>query len=267
MGEAKMKKPYTAQSDKLPHGAQWERENAYLYEDAGGKLIFSKIRYAARFKIGGQPVININTGKPRKKFEEVWPGHKTKPEYAPRMLYRLPELRRALFGKMRIFVVEGEAKVDLLIYKWKIAATCSEYGAGSWTDAHSEELRGAEVVILPDNDQAGRDHADEVGRSLINVAASVHLLELPGLPEHGDILDWVQAGGTKEQFVKLAEADRIWSAYGPPKPKAGKELRSNTSMTFRWNRSVGSGQTSSCTRRSTCSSAPRKPASPPSPYP
>jgi hypothetical protein len=90
-------------------------------------------------------------------------------------------------------------------------ATCNAGGAGHWTIEHADELRNAEVVILPDNDEAGRRHADKIGRSLEGLAKSRKLLELPNLPEHGDIIDWLNAGGTKEQFEQLPRID--WKAY------------------------------------------------------
>ena len=71
---------------------------------------------------------------------------------------------------------------------------------GKWKQEHSEFLRSAEVVILLDNDEAGRNHADIVGASLQGIAASVRVLELPDLPPKGDILDWIKAGGTREKL-------------------------------------------------------------------
>jgi DNA primase len=46
------------------------------------------------------------------------------------------------------------------------------------------------VVILPDNDEPGRLHAQQVATSVYNVAASVKVLHLPDLPEKGDVSDW-----------------------------------------------------------------------------
>jgi len=41
--------------------------------------------------------------------------------------------------------------------------------------AHADELRGADAIILPDNDQIGREHADDIGRSLANITRSSEL--------------------------------------------------------------------------------------------
>jgi putative DNA primase/helicase len=80
-------------------------------------------------------------------------------------------------------------------------------GAGKWKPEHSEFLRGADVVILPDNDEPGRNHADVVGASLQGIAKSVRVLQLPGLPPKGDIVDWARQGGTVEQLYDLSERE------------------------------------------------------------
>src|ERR1700687_1600726 len=52
-------------------------------------------------------------------------------------------------------------------------------------------LRGARVATLPDQDLAGRRHAETVRSNLARTAAEVRVLELPGLGEKGDVSDWV----------------------------------------------------------------------------
>jgi hypothetical protein len=123
--------------------------------------------------------------------------------------YRLPELLEAVAGERRIFIVEGEAKVDCLA-TWNIAATCNAAGAGKWTADHAKHLRGADVVILPDNDDKGRQHAETVARTLQGIAARVRILELPGLPDKGDIIDWAAAGHTREELDALVEKAPEW---------------------------------------------------------
>ncbi len=59
--------------------------------------------------------------------------------------------------------------------------------------------------MIPDNDKAGRAHAALVYEVLKDVANSVSVLELPGLPEKGDVSDWIAVGGTKEDQVQMLE--------------------------------------------------------------
>ena len=118
--------------------------------------------------------------------------------------YRLPELIEAAGNGNLIVIAEGERKVDLL-RSWNIPATCNSGGMQKWRAEHSAYLSGADVVILPDNDQAGRLHLDAVAVSLSEVGASVRVLDLPGLLQKGDVIDWAAGGGTAEQLHALIE--------------------------------------------------------------
>jgi hypothetical protein len=42
-----------------------------------------------------------------------------------------------------------------------------------------------------------------VATELLPFAASVKVLKLPNLPEKGDLTDWIDAGGTREEFDRL----------------------------------------------------------------
>src|SRR6185312_15026095 len=144
-------------------------------------------------------------GKRKKKFRQKRPDP-DKPnswiwnvQGVPAVPYRLPQLIEAVGSKQMVMIVEGEAKVDLL-WSWNVAATCCAGGAGKWRAEHAQYLRDVDVIVLPDNDPAGRGHVNTVAATLQNVAASVRVLELPGLQPKGDIVDWVAAGGTVGQL-------------------------------------------------------------------
>lgn len=101
---------------------------------------------------------------------------------------------------------EGEKDVDNL---WKIGipATTVPMGAGGWRDEYASQLATAgvdEVVIPPDNDEAGRKYAQKATLSLLKRGIKVGVLALPGLLEHGDVSDWLAAGGDKRTFNALA---------------------------------------------------------------
>jgi putative DNA primase/helicase len=51
-----------------------------------------------------------------------------------------------------------------------------------------------------------------VATALLPVAASMRIVELPGLPEKGDVTDWRDAGGTFAQFQELTEAATLMDA-------------------------------------------------------
>ncbi|MEI6644219.1 MAG: toprim domain-containing protein [Novosphingobium sp.] len=137
-----------------------------------------------------------------------------------RTLYNAPRVFR--HDKV-IFVVEGEKDVDNLA-EIGVVATCNPGGATKWQDNYSEILRGKDVVLVPDNDDAGRKHTEVVGKALQGIAKRVRVLTLPDLPEKGDVSDWLAAGGTRAQLVDLVKNAPEWAPpvapVQPPIPAA-----------------------------------------------
>ena len=56
----------------------------------------------------------------------------------------------------------------------------------------------------------GAKHAEQVAKSLTGIAASVKVLTLRGVPEKGDVSDWLNAGHSADELRKLAEAAPGW---------------------------------------------------------
>jgi hypothetical protein len=122
----------------------------------------------------------------------------------PRVLYRLPELLAAGLDQP-VLIVEGEKDADRLSALGFITTT-NFGGANNWHKEYSEELRGRRVVIIPDNDDAGRAHAKRVARSLVGIAASVKIVGLPDMQPKGDVSDYLDAGNTPEALRDLISA-------------------------------------------------------------
>jgi len=80
------------------------------------------------------------------------------------------------------------------------------------------------VVLLPDNDQPGRDHAQLVARHLHETAAAIKIVELPGLQNHGDVSDWLDAGNG---LAELAAAIKATPAWEPPPAATDGEAESD----------------------------------------
>ena len=175
----------------------------YQYRDAHGRLVYMLARF--------QP----------KDFKWLRPD--LKPCKASRrrpLLYRLPELLAAKPTRI-VFICEGEKDVDRL-RSLGLVAVCNDDGGGKgkWQLAHSRHLRGRHVVILPDNDRTGEEHAAGVARRLVTFAASVRVLRLPGLPRRGDVSDWLDAGGIQQELLRLAKASPRFNgkpSYDPPR--------------------------------------------------
>lgn len=115
--------------------------------------------------------------------------------------YRLPEILNSMGT---VFIVEGEKDVDTLVSKG-LTATTNAGGAGKWDSEFAQYLKGRDVVILPDNDEPGKEHAESVAATLIKTAASVKIVGLPGLGEKEDVSDWLQIlDNTVDKLASLA---------------------------------------------------------------
>lgn len=131
------------------------------------------------------------------------------------VLYRLSELNAADPSK-RVYICEGEKDADC-IAELGLVSTTNAGGANKWKDIYNETLRGRRVVILPDNDDPGREHADKVARELQGIAAEVRIVALPDLPPKGDVSDWIDKGGTVAGLEKLVDAAPVWTSNESPK--------------------------------------------------
>ena len=133
-------------------------------------------------------------------------------------IYRLPEVAVAVATGKTVFVVEGEKDADNLA-KLGLATTTCPGGANKWRPEYNKFFCGADVVIVPDNDKAGRDHAASVASALHGIAKSVRLLDIakvwPECPEGGDVSDWVEAGGTTEKLAALVTELEDWDPRPP----------------------------------------------------
>lgn len=175
----------------------------YDYTDAAGDLLYQTVRFAPK---------GFCQRRPDGRDGWVW---KNALEGVARVPYRLPELLTA--PTRTVFIVEGEKDADRLA-SLGLLATCNACGADKWTDALSEHLRGrGRVVVLGDNDVAGRRHVERVARSLTTVAGvpDVRVVELPGLSEGGDISDWFDAGHDSEELKRLVTDAPRWEPQAP----------------------------------------------------
>jgi hypothetical protein len=165
----------------------------YDYTDQSGRLLFQVVRF--------QP----------KRFRQRRPdghgGWLWNLDGVARPLYRLSDLDKA--GKEQwIFVVEGEKDADRLAAQG-LTATTNPGGAGKWRAEHTATLVGRKVVILCDNDAVGQSHGQGIARDLARAnrdAATPGVVRVgtpPNLPPKGDISDWLDAGGSREQLLTM----------------------------------------------------------------
>jgi uncharacterized protein DUF3987 len=132
----------------------------------------------------------------------------------PRPLYRLPDLADANL----VFVCEGEKAVDAAC-GIGLVATTSAHGAQSPGKTDWSPLAGKEVIILPDNDEAGEGYAEAVAAILMALGIVVKFVRLDGLPEHGDIADWVEQRDAHDPAELRATIETMADAVEPVHPQ------------------------------------------------
>ncbi len=104
-------------------------------------------------------------------------------------LYRLPELLNADI----VYGFEGEKCVEAA-RKLGLTATTSAHGCQAPHKSDWTPLAGKQVVWLPDADAGGRKYSQTIAGILTSLdpPATVKIVELPDLEEHGDIVDFIK---------------------------------------------------------------------------
>lgn len=120
----------------------------------------------------------------------------------PEVLYRLREVVEAAV----VFIVEGEKDVETL-REHGFVATCNPGGAGKWRPEFAEWLRGKTVIVVPDADEPGRKHAEDIIRSLRYKAARIIRLDLS---DDGvkDITEWFAREHSEVELCAIL--DHAW---------------------------------------------------------
>jgi AAA domain len=172
-----------------PHG---DAVAIYDYTDEHGELLYQVCRTADK-----QFPVRVPDASKKSGYRWNLTGVR-------RVLYRLPALAAAVAAGDVVYVVEGEKDVQAAEGAG-VAATCSPGGAGKWRDEYDEWFKGAQVVIVADRDQPGRDHAVNVQTHLKPVAQTVLIVEAV---EGKDLADHLAAGHALAELAPQSLASR-----------------------------------------------------------
>jgi hypothetical protein len=188
--------------------------NEYFgFKDEEGKLLYIQQHKGAYYRVVGED----EDGDPLliKGLGDVEP-----------VLFELPGLLRAVEEGEPVAHVEGCKDVLTAKERLGVAATTSG-GTKTWKGEFAENYRGAkEVVILPDNDEEGATYAAKVAQDLLGIVESVKVVDLPGLPEKGDLTDWLDVGHTAEElFAVIGETEAMDPRQAWPEKPAPLDIR------------------------------------------
>lgn len=208
----KTPKPMTPFKTGDRDGKGFKTVAVYEYQDADGHVLLRKARKQKDRPDGGHD---------KDFLLQAWSGGKwwtpnqagEDGQRAKRLLYHLPEVTEAIRNGKPVFFVEGEKDVDNL-RALGYAATCNVLGAGQGSDLtgkFSEEqaaqLDGADVILIPDHDEAGETFVAWIAKLLHKRRTRCRIVrlteDLPDLPEKGDFTDWAEI--LRGHGVKKAE--------------------------------------------------------------
>ncbi len=195
------------------HKPKGTLEATYEYKLDTGALSFEVLR--VRMPDGGKTFLQRFR---REDGQYVWRC----PEQR-RVLYRLPELMAA-DPELPVWIVEGEKDVDNLIAAGFVATTNPlGAGKGKWLSRYSDSLRGRWCILVPDNDDAGREHMEFVAQALRGKARKVQVVTLPNLPPRGDASDWLATNPTDQDIHAIVQAAR--TAWPLPEGESAEAKR------------------------------------------
>ena len=120
-------------------------QDIYEYRDADGQLRYEVIRY-----VDGDGRKGFSQRRPDGAGGLIW-----NLKGVSRLPYRLPELLQA--PDSIIFIPEGEDDTDRVRAE-DLVASCNSGGAGKFQPGIVKWFEGRNVVLLADNDDAGRRH-------------------------------------------------------------------------------------------------------------
>jgi hypothetical protein len=175
----------------------------YDYVNEDGELLYQAVRYDPK---------DFRQRAPRPDGSWNWSIKGVR-----RVLYRLTEVMQAVATGQTIYVCEGEKDVEAA-RALGLVATCNAMGADNgtgnkWLPEFGNVFAGADVVVVPDQDEPGQRHAAWVVQTLKGKARNIGLLNVA---KGKDLADWIDSGASVSD-IEGAIVDAIEVEVPPPK--------------------------------------------------
>lgn len=178
------------------HEPDMRAEAIYSYHDVQGRLVKQVLRYPGK---------GFSQRRPAGGGDWIWDAHGMSP-----MLYKLDLLR---FSTV-ICICEGEKDCDtvseLNLYGSSgdsVIATTSG-NAESWRDHLADHLKGKQIVLMPDADEAGAKFAAAIQASLNSRGIEYRIVTFDNAGAK-DVSDFLANGGTKEELIQRIGIDWV----------------------------------------------------------
>ncbi len=184
---------------------EYKIDQTYDYTDKSGNLLYQVVRYHPKNFKHRRPIYNHSVDK----MDWAWDLKNIEP-----VLFELPIILKAVEEESLIWIVEGEKDVVTLIGEGIIATTASGGASAKWQPQYNETLHGANIAIIPDNDEAGQARALRVATNLEGWARGIKIVYLP--KDIKDITDWFEQGHTKEELLEQYNVTRHFEKKGTP---------------------------------------------------
>ena len=164
----------------------------YDYRDERGDLLYQATRHQPK---------DFRVRRPDAQGGWMWGLGRVR-----RVVYRLPELLVAKAEGRGIVFVEGEKDCDALVALGMAATTVQGGASAPLPGDIATVLGGVKLAILPDHDAPGRTFAERVAKAVDGRAATVTIVNLPGLGDKEDVSDWLSRGGTRKKLNALIKS-------------------------------------------------------------
>lgn len=159
----------------------------YAYHDESGRPLYYNIRFDPKdFRMAG----------PDGKVGKL-------PANLVRVPYNLPAVIRAVRDGRRVYWVEGEKDVASLAARGEVGTTSAGGANAAIEESWAQWFKGADLVVVQDNDKVGGEYARKVARTLVNACAQVQLARPLVLDAKADLTDHFDAGHELADLVQV----------------------------------------------------------------